>query len=163
MTDLSATTFTGFADHLGGNTCVVRIPDELFSSLWNDGHRRVMVAFKDGPINHLALRPRKNEESFLYLSRSVMKGSDILPGEEFEVSIRPDTSKYQAPEPEEWMELLRQDVEIMHRFESLTMGQKRSVLFMVDKLKSPEARIKKAFRIADHLRMGKTDPMEFNK
>lgn len=155
--------YTGFIENTLGHTCVVRVPDEFCQSFADRNVARVTVDMgKSNPV-HLALHPRKDEEAFFYLSKAQQKELQVLPGEELKVILCEDTSTYQAPEPEEWMELVAQDEEIRHRFESLTMGQKRSILFMVNRLKSTDARLRKALLIAENLRMGFSKPEDLNK
>lgn len=155
--------FQAYIENVGGHMHVVRVPEIIFNEFWDAGHRRILAQYGNRKAVHIALNPRKKEDAFLYLSKSVMKELGLFQGEDVEVTISEDRSTYQAPEPEEWMELMHQDEEIEHRFKDLTMGQKRSILFMVDKPKSSDAKLRKALRIAENLRMGKTNPMELGR
>ncbi len=146
-------TFTGWIEQRG-DMSLVPLPESVFSQLRDQGVRRVQVYFKShGPV-FLALNS-KGGEGFLYISKATLKAIDAFPQEEIEVDIRPDTSTYQAPEPPEWIEILRQDEEVKNRFEALTDGKKRSILFAINRMKSSDARIRKCMFYVDELKMGK--------
>lgn len=136
-----------------GYTQHVLIPDDLFQKFREAQVKRIQVWFNSvGPF-HLALNS-KNGRGFLYISGATLKRIDAFPFEEIPVVIQPDETKYQAPEPKEWMELIEADEEIRNRFHALTIGKQRSILFAIDRMKSESARIRKTVSVANELRMG---------
>ncbi|NVK27899.1 MAG: hypothetical protein HWE14_07640 [Flavobacteriia bacterium] len=152
MSRLLSSEFTGWIDN-DGHMHKVLIPDAVATKFQEEKVRRVQAWLKGyGPI-HRALSVNSGQ-TFLYLSKSTMKEIDLLAFEEVQVRISEDTTTYQAPEPVEWMELMSQDEEIKHRFEAVTDGKKRAILFAVSRPKSSDARLRKALSIADELRMG---------
>lgn len=54
--------------------------------------------------------------------------------------------------PEEFTELLRQDDHVKERFESLTMGLQRAVIYVVAQLKSSQKRIDKSVFLMENLK-----------
>lgn len=141
------------------------IPQEVIDQLGVAKGDRMVIDIPGVPRQHLQLH-RDLSGYLIYLSNrqaKALKPLELLDGDEVLISIGPDTTKYQAPEPEEWMELLNQEPEVAAVFEAMTPGQQRGVLFLVDGLKSPEARMRKSLRIAEHLLMGRVKPNEFGR
>ena len=73
-------------------------------------------------------------------------------GQEINVAILKDESKYGMPLPEEMKELLTQDPEGENYFNQLTPGKQRGLLYLVGKMKSSNKRIEKSLIILGHLK-----------
>lgn len=132
----------------------VHIPGSIVEELKASKIKRVQVWFNEKGPFHRALNS-KNGQGFLYISGATLKQIDAFPFEEIPVVIQSDETKYQAPEPKEWIELIEADDEIGHGFHQLSIGKQRSILFAIDRMKSEDARIRKAVAFANDIRLGK--------
>lgn len=93
-----------------------------------------------------------NRTAYITLSKARMKKLGVLPGDTVSVHLEKDTSKYGMDVPEEFEELLRQDDLAKERFESLSMGMQRAVIYIVAQLKSSQKRIDKSLFLMDNLK-----------
>ncbi|TXC77115.1 YdeI/OmpD-associated family protein [Luteibaculum oceani] len=73
-------------------------------------------------------------------------------GDELEIEIRPDTSKYGMPLPEELEYFLEEDPEFENFFEKLSPGKQRNLIYLVNKPKNKQSRLNKALAIVSHLK-----------
>jgi uncharacterized protein YdeI (YjbR/CyaY-like superfamily) len=85
-------------------------------------------------------------------------------GDQVEVMLEADLSKYGMPLPEEFEELLKQDTEGAHFFDKLTPGKRRSLIYLIGKPKNSDKRIEKALIVLNYLKTtrGKLDFKELN-
>ena len=81
-----------------------------------------------------------------------MKKLGLELGDTVTVYLEKDTSKYGMDVPEEFEELLRQDDHARQRFEALSMGLQRAVIYMVAQLKSSQKRIDKSLFLMENLK-----------
>lgn len=126
--------------------------------------RRVLVHFSTDFYIHAALMPDGNGEYFINVNKENRKKLNLTIGEEISFQIEKDNSKYGMPVPEEFKELWEFDIEFNTYFHDLTPGKQRSLLHMVNKMKSIDSRMKKALTICDYLKevSGKLDYKELN-
>lgn len=127
--------------------------------------RRTLVSINGSEFKSAAIFPSKTGAYFINLHQALRKKLGLILGQEIEVKVRPDESKYGAPLPEEFDELLQQDEEGATHFENLTPGKKRSLLYLVSKLKSADKRIEKSVVILEYLKrnQGKLDFRQLNQ
>ena len=95
----------------------------------------------------------------------LQKKLSLSVGDEVQVSIVPDKSKYGLPMPEELQAIFDMDAEGDKVFHTLTPGKQRTLLHLVGKPKSSEIRIKKAMVVVDYLKEvnGKLDFKQLNE
>ena len=84
-----------------------------------------------------------------------MKEFSLQVGQGLNIVLEKDKSKYGMSVPEEFEELLYQDPEGEAYFEALTPGKKRSLIYIVDKVKSENIRLRKALVILQHLKQNR--------
>lgn len=94
----------------------------------------------------------KNRTAYITLSKARMKKLGVDLGDTVSVHLKKDTSKYGMDVPEEFEELLKQDDYAKERFESLTMGLQRAVIYVVAQLKSSQKRIDKSVFLMENLK-----------
>jgi hypothetical protein len=106
-----------------------------------------------------AIMPNGQNYYFILLNKPMLKKMKLNFGDEVNVTITPDTSKYGMPLSEELKEVLSQDIEFENHFERLTPGKQRNLIYYISKFKSSDLKISKALTIADHLKAnnGKLD------
>lgn len=93
-----------------------------------------------------------NGAKFVLINKQVAKKLSLINGSEVSVVLKADESEYGMPVPQEIIDLFAHDEEFSNLFHSLTPGKQRSLLFIVGKPKSVEARIKKVVVICNHLK-----------
>ena len=81
-----------------------------------------------------------------------MKELDVHLNDTVDVELKRDFSEYGFDVPEEFTEVLRQDPEGRERFESLTMGKRRAIIYLVIQLKSSQKKIEKTIFFLENLK-----------
>ncbi|XOV68775.1 MAG: YdeI/OmpD-associated family protein [Fluviicola sp.] len=93
-----------------------------------------------------------NQTAYITVSKARMKQLSVDRGDSVSITLKKDTSKYGMDVPEEFEELLRQDEYAKKRFESLSMGLQRAVIYVVAQLKSSQKRIDKSVFLMENLK-----------
>lgn len=93
-----------------------------------------------------------NNQAYITLSGARMKKLGVELGDTVNVHLVKDSSKYGMDVPEEFEELLRQDEIAKMRFEALSMGLQRAVIYVVAQLKSSQKRIDKSMFLMENLK-----------
>jgi len=108
---------------------------------------------------HGAIMPEGGGKYFINFNKQNSRKYNLTDGQILNIELLKDDSKYGIPMPEEFQELLYQDVEGDELFHALTPGKQRSLLHLIGKVKSPEIRIRKGLIIFNHLKanLGKLD------
>ena len=150
---------------LGWNSFVIvpnAISDDVRKTVKD---RRIIATFNDVIVQHCAMMPKGNDTYFIFVSKELHKKLDILKGEEVDIAIKPDTSKYGVPMDEEMKVVFQEEPLAFNFFERLTPGKQRALIHIVKKVKNPDLRIKKSLTIAEHLirNKGKLDFKELNE
>lgn len=131
------------------------VPQELVDSLTADGNKRVICTLNDHEAFHAGLMPDGKGNTFIKLNKQRMKEFALHVGQPLDICLEKDESKYGMFMPEEFEELLYQDPEGEAYFEALTPGKKRSLIYIVDKVKSENIRLRKALVILQHLKQNR--------
>lgn len=105
-----------------------------------------------------------NDTYYITVNKQVQKELGAQMGDEIEISLQIDTSKYGMPMPIELQTALEQDSLADHYFHDLTPGKQRNLIYIVNQAKQSETRIKKALVIVNYLlsTSGKLDFKELN-
>lgn len=127
------------------------IPEQIISTIRKNKMTRFLCSINGGEKFHSSLIPAGNDQHFIKVNKEIRHKSKIDVGSNCHIKITPDNSKYGIPMPEEMMELLMQDPEGDAYFHKLTPGKQRSLLFLINKVKSPSIRLEKALIIIEHL------------
>lgn len=144
------TIISKFDDSLWGYH--VKVPDEIHQSFLDQKIKRVLLQIDDSEKLHAGFMPEGNGKYFLMLSKDVMKKLSVAGGQSVNVFIMEDTTRYGMPISEEMKELLELDPEGEVYFHQLTPGKIRSLLYVVNKVKSSNKRIEKSVVILEHLK-----------
>ena len=126
--------------------------------------KRVVCHINGAGCIHSGLMPDGKGNYFITISKGVRERFGLAEGQVVDLRLEPDDSAYGIPLPEEAAELWDIDPEAHAYFHQLTPGKQRSLLYQIDKLKSPEARARKAVQIHEYLKSvsGKLDYRELN-
>jgi len=162
-TKIFKTSVGRFESNLWGHHA--QVPIEIRNYFHKEEITRFIGTINESLSFPCAILPHGKDYYFIYLNKPTRKKLKLELGDEITVQLEPDTSEYGMPVPEEMRELLLQDVEGEAAFQKLTPGKKRSLLYMVGKLKSPDKRLEKAIIIIDYLKMtgGKLDYEELKQ
>lgn len=90
--------------------------------------------------------------AYISISARRMKELRVRLGDEVQVSLVRDESKYGVPVPEELQELFEQDPEGFQRFQQLAPGKQRYIINYVATVKSSQLRIERAVRLIGNLK-----------
>ena len=90
--------------------------------------------------------------AYISISKARMKQLEVHLGDSVKVLLQKDTSLYGMDVPEEFTELLNQDEHAKERFELLSLGLRRAVIYVVAQLKSSQKRIDKSVFLMENLK-----------
>ena len=139
------------------------VPDEIAEQYMDGENRRVLCTLEDDSKIQSALMASKNGW-FVLMNNQIREKLGAKEGDKITVKIEKDTSEYGLPMPESFVVLLDQDEEGATHFKSLTMGKRRSLIYIVGKVKNVDSQINKGLAILDHLKeaKGKLDFKQLN-
>ena len=138
---------------------------EIIAKNFIEGNdRRVICWINDEFQIQNALIPY-SEGYFLLINKDLVKKLNLSVGEEVKLKLEKDRSEFGLPMPESFRTLLEQDTEGNQYFEKLTPGKKRSLIYIVGKVKSIDSQLNKGLAILHHLKMeeGKLDFKKMNQ
>lgn len=102
-------------------------------------------------------------DAYITINKKRMKAYGIVRGDEVEVKIRLDESKYGMEMPEELEALLEQDDEGRERFETITPGQQRYIIYYVSQVKNSQKKIDRAIMLINNLKSLPEGEFDFRK
>ena len=145
----------------------IEVPLEICEKLYPPKYteaKRVKCTLNSKETIQNALTPNGKGNYYIILNKEIRKKLALEIGDEIEVEISKDESKYGIAFPKEMEELLLQDEDGNKVFHRLTPGKQRSLLHIIAKPKSENIRIKKAVAILEYLKSvnGKLDFKELN-
>ncbi len=134
------------------------IPEEVVEYFSKKKVKRFICTLNDVHSFPCAILPKRGIH-FIHINAEVRKKCRLQIGSKVQATLKPDTSKYGMPMPEEMDELLKIDDEANDFFHALTKGKQRSLLYIIGKPKSSDIRLKKAIVVTEHLKRlnGKLD------
>lgn len=141
------------------------VPHHIYEEMTRDGKKRVMCQIEGNDAFHAGFMPDGKGNYFIKLNKEKMKSFMLEPGMKVVVQLEKDNSKYGMAMPEEFEEVLGQDLDGAKHFENLTDGKKRSLIYAVSIVKNSDKRITKSLIILDHLvaNAGKLDFRALNE
>lgn len=99
-----------------------------------------------------AIMPTGDENGYIMLSKEKYKKLKLNNEEEFTIELTKDTSEFGMPLPEELEEIFKQDPEGRKRFEALSPGKQRNIIYYTSKIKSSQLRIERAWQFINNLK-----------
>lgn len=146
----------------GGGSHFMRIDPHLAKEMIAGGKKRVICTVGDVRF-HCAILNSKEVGYYIHLGAALLKKMKLRESDLFHAELREDDSPYQFEIPVEFAEVMASDSEANKIFESLTDGNKRSLIYLVAKLKSQDKRIQTALKIATRMKMGITSAAKILK
>lgn len=161
-------TFEGQVEQFHDNslyTFHVPVPQDVLLYFREHNVKRLICNYNGMEDIHLSLVPDGLGGAFLHINKEWRKKLGVDLHDKVRVKLREDKSKYGMFVPPSFEELLLQDPEGAHYFESLTPGKKRSLLHHVGKFKSEQKQIEKGFIVLGYLKevKGKLDFKELHE
>lgn len=135
------------------------IPNAIFEKMLIESpSKRIKCTLNNEITVSRAMSP-KGDIHYILLNKEVLKKCKLAIGDEVDVELEPDVSKYGIDITEEMEEVLFSDPEGNNLFEKLTPGVQRSLIYFINKIKSSQLRIERSFIILEHLKKmkGKID------
>ena len=143
--------FTNAADQGGGWHFLV-IDRKYVDKLGFEGKsKRVLCSIKGAEPFPCALMPWGD---FFYIMVNKLRRAELglQLGDNVDVVLEKDESRYGMPMPEELQEVLNQDPEGNRLFHLLTAGKQRSMMWFIGKVKDIDKRIHTALVFVEHLK-----------
>lgn len=140
------------------------IPAEIAKKFIDGQHRRVICQVNNKLIMQCALMPY-SDGYFIMINQNHVKKLGLRLNNEVTLELKKDHSEYGLEVPETFQMLLEQDSEGREYFDQLTPGKKRSLIYLVGKVKNIDSQLNKALAIMDHLKTenGKLDFKKLNQ
>lgn len=93
-----------------------------------------------------------NNEAYITVSKKRLDEVAKSLGDNITVELEKDKSKYGLEVPIEFLAVLNQDIEAKHRFENISLGKQRAVIYLVTQLKSSQKRIEKSIFLLENVK-----------
>lgn len=135
---------------------------EMFEK--KNGSRRVVCTINDTETFQCALLPSQGD-FVIVVNKTKRTRLGLIEGDEIDVTLTKDESKYGLPMPEEFQEVLNQDPDGDRFFHGLTAGKQRSILYFIGNIKDIDKRIHISLIFLEHLKRndGKIDPTSLQR
>ena len=128
---------------------VLPLPPEAAAALSAQGAKRVEGEINDHPVNLALTRAPVLDGLFLWAGQSLMDRIGTRPGERVEVRLRPAPDD-QVDTPEDVALALRQ-ADATARWEALTAGKRRGLLYQINTAKTAATRAKRIHALIQSL------------
>ena len=119
-----------------------------------DGDNRRILCSINGNQSYQCALMHMEGGFYILVNNQLRKKVGIEEGDQINISIEKDTSKFGHEVPESFEALLSQDDEGRSYFEALTMGKQRSLIYLVKKVKNVDSQIAKGLAIMHQLKEG---------
>ena len=141
------------------------VPMDVSAYFIEENHKRLICNVNNVIEFQCALMPDGDNRYFVNLNKTRCKKLKAQIGDELTVSLKPDTSKYGLPMPEEFKAVLESDEEGDRLFHELTPGKQRNLLYIAGQPKNSDIRIRKSLIMIAHLKrhQGKIDFKQLNE
>ena len=136
------------------------IPKDVAEAFLQPDRNRVQITatFLDRQVHfHAALQKGDQGDYRITFGKQLQKQLGVFKNDFFTIELKPDQSKYGVEIPEELEAVLLTDLEAYDRFESLTPGRQRSIIYSIRRYKSPQTRVDKSLIVCENLKRGITD------
>jgi uncharacterized protein YdeI (YjbR/CyaY-like superfamily) len=127
------------------------------------GNKRVVCKLNNIISVHAAVMKTKEGMYYLMISAANLKKLSAKAGNIVKTEIEIDKSELQFHIPEEFAEVMATDPAAKKIFDSLTAGNKRGLIALVNMLKSSDKKIERSLLIAAKLKTGVTSPAKILK
>ncbi len=131
---------------------------KIVLSLTKQENKRVICTMNNQIEFHCAIMQKKEGGYYINIGSSICKKLNLKVGSEVIATFEIDKTKYQFEIPEELKEVLDTDQEANEIFHNLTLGNQRTLMYLVSQVKSTDKKIERALKIAEKIKIGITSP-----
>ncbi|MFD2247718.1 YdeI/OmpD-associated family protein [Pontibacter ruber] len=135
------------------NMHYLEVPAEVVQQLGGKFNVRLLCTVNSALTFQCGLVALGSGSGYISLNAKRMKELGVRVGEQVQVNLRKDESRYGMEMPAELAELLEQDEEGKRRFGTLTPGRQRYIIHYVASVKSSQLRIDRAILLIENLKM----------
>jgi hypothetical protein len=134
------------------------IPSEILTTL-NKGeekgkfNQRVIVRVNDTIEWQGGIVALKDGDGYISFSGARMKKLGLERYDEVNVELKPDNSEFGHEFPEELEELFLQDPTAKERFEMMTKGKQRTIIYYILQAKSSDKRLERSLLYMNNLKL----------
>lgn len=136
----------------------ILLDDKTAQQIVKNNTKRVLCTLNKTITFHAALMPKKEGGFYINIGSTICKQLGLKVGQTVTATFEQDDTEHQFELPEELAEVLATDPAAEEKFNALTAGNKRSLMYLVTQVKSTDKRIERALTIADKLKMGIHSP-----
>jgi len=129
------------------------VDEKIANHFLKDNEKRLICTINQSLKIQAALLSFGNGNWGVLMNKENCKKLNLNLGDSFEVALEKDASKYGIAISEEVIEVLEQDFEGSQLFHQLTKGKQRSLLFIIEKPKSKDLKIRNAINVLNYLKL----------
>ena len=137
-------------EHLSGH--YLDVPASIVKKAGGSGKQRFICTVDKSMTWKCGLVSHKAGGAYILLNKKQMQTGRFNVGQQVNVSLKKDESKYGMDVPAELAEIFRQDKEGKERFDGLVPGKRRYIIYYVNQVKSSDLRIERAVRLISNLK-----------
>lgn len=139
----------------------IAIPSTIGDKFKAENVKRVRCIVNDMVNVQAAIRHDKAAGYCVYIGKRYLSKLKIRLKATLNIQIKADDSQYGVDMPETLEAVLQTDEEALLLFEQLTDGKKRSAIFMITRVKSRDAQIRRALKIVGKWKLGEFNPQKW--
>lgn len=127
------------------------VPDRA-AVAWKKAKIRRLVGAVNGHAVKRALQSHRDGDSFIIVNRDFMQEAGLALHAPARVELKPDPEPTRLDLPEEFRLALQQDPAARQRWDTFTLGRRRSLLVYITGAKTEATRIKRSVELATKIR-----------
>lgn len=143
------------------NMHYIDIPANIIKKTGGTFKQRFLCSINNAYTFHGGLVALGNGSGYINISIKKLRELKLKRGDEIQVTLSPDESKYGMQVSEELQTLLDQDEEGYRRFEQLTAGKQRFIIHYVNSVKSSSKRIERSLMMITNLKKQAENKVSF--
>lgn len=134
------------------NVRYLEVPARIVEKLGGISKQRLICTVNDMLTFQCGMVALGDGKGYITLNKKQLNKLDVGLGDEVCVHLKPDQSKYGMDVPDELQEWLSQDQEANERFEDLSPGKQRYIIYYVSGVKSPHKRMERTALLMQNLK-----------
>lgn len=136
----------------------IKVPIEIAHFFKENKINRLLCTLNNQTTIHCAIMSSA-EGPYILINKQLKKSIEKTSNSLIRVELNPDLSKYGMEMSIELEQSLSEEPVILQYFEALTPGKQRNLIHLVNSVKNPEIKIRRALSIVEHLmrEQGKLD------
>ena len=141
----------------------IEVKQEIIANLGGKMNIRLICTINKSLSFQCGLMALGQGNAYISINSKRMKELKVKEGDEVFVELAIDKSEYGMDVPEELQELLNQDPEGKRRFDILSPGKKRYIIYYVAGVKSSHLRLDRALLLITNLKLTKEGKESFRE